>query len=119
MSYEIYKILHVNALFLTLCAVGMIFANSDYVQKKVFKIIVHTISLLIFVAGMGLIARIGIKHGEGFPSWIIVKMVAWFIFTMALVLGFKVKDKTSKIICVAVSLICAFIASYAAITKFL
>lgn len=104
-------------LFLTLAAIGMIFANTEWIKSRGFKIAVGITSFLIFVAGMGLIARIGIKHGEGFPAWILVKIGAWFIFNIGLVLSFKVKDKSSKIATMIICLAAVFVASFSAITK--
>ena len=104
-------------LFFTIAAIGIIFANGEWIKSKAFKIITGVTSFFIFVAGMGLIARIGIKHGDGFPAWISVKIGAWFIFNIGLILCFKVKDKSSKIATFIICLAAAFVASYSAITK--
>ena len=38
-------------------------------------------ALLILVGGFGMLARIGMKHGEGFPGWLWVKIVVWLFLT--------------------------------------
>ena len=39
---------------------------------------------MIFVAGMGLMARMGIGHGEGsWPGWIIAKMALWLALAIS------------------------------------
>lgn len=117
MSYEFYKILHLNMLFLTICSLGAAFASEKFSGYKVGKILTHIMTFLVFVAGMGLIARIGIKHGDGFPAWIIVKIVAWFIFTGCAVMVFKFKDQKKKMWSLVIALICVLVASSSAITK--
>ena len=65
MSYEVYKVMHIVTLFLFFAGMGSIFLGGA--NSRVVKIMTGVSSLLILVGGMGLIARIGIKHGE---SWL-------------------------------------------------
>lgn len=79
-SYEFYKILHIFSL------IGIIMsltANSLLpVPKKWSKIIGMISSLLLFVAGMGLLARTGVSHGEPWPVWVKVKVLIWFVLAL-------------------------------------
>lgn len=116
-SYETYKILHIFTLFMVISAMGGIIAEGRWIPNKSFKITVGVLSFLIFVGGMGLIARLGFKHGEAFPAWILTKIAAWIVFNIALVMLFKVQQKNYKMACAAVSFVAVFIAVYSAITK--
>ena len=66
-SYETYKILHVFTLLMVVSAMGGIVAEGRWLPNKTFKIVVGILSFLIFVGGMGLIARLGFTHGQSFP----------------------------------------------------
>ena len=118
-SYEAYKILHIFSLFMVIAAMGGIIAEGRWIPNKSFKIVVGVVSFLIFVAGMGLIARLGFKHGEAFPAWIIVKVVCWIIFNVSLFILFRATDKTVKIACAMLSFVTVFVAVFSAITKLL
>ncbi len=76
-SYEVYKLIHI------ICLVILAICSGEYFSKgspsKMTKILCGVASLLIFVAGMGMMARLGIGHGEGWPTWIILKIVFWLL----------------------------------------
>lgn len=96
---------------------GGIIAEGRWIPNRAFKIIVGFLSFLIFVGGMGLIARIGFKHGEDFPPWVIVKITCWIILNVVLVALFKFQTKKYKNICIWISCVAIFIAVYSAVTK--
>lgn len=116
-SYETYKVLHVFTLLMVVSAMGGIVAEGRWIPNKTFKIIVGFLSFLIFVAGMGLIARLGFKHGEGWPTWVVVKVSCWVILNIVLVALFKFQTKKYKTICIWISCLAIFIAVFSAITK--
>lgn len=79
MSYEFYKIIHI------ICFAGVLVATSLLAyapKKKIYSIVQGVCALLIFVSGMGLMARIGISHGAGWPAWIKVKMGLYIGYTI-------------------------------------
>lgn len=86
MPYEIYKVLHLTGIFLlTSGLVGMLvlaWSGHQIAGKvKTFALVTHGIGLLLMlVSGFGLLARMGIMHGAGFPFWIYVKLAIWGIF---------------------------------------
>jgi len=81
MSYEFYKVLHLAMIFIFLGSAAFQFASSA-AQKSV-KIATGVTSFMILVGGMGLLARIGISHGAGFPGWVWAKMAIWLIISAA------------------------------------
>lgn len=79
-SYEFYKFLHLVTLFLFLSGAAVSFFLEN--NPKWNKILTGVTSLLIFVAGMGLLARIGVQHGAGFPMWVWLKMALWLFMAV-------------------------------------
>ena len=81
MSYEVYKVLHVLCVVLFMGAIGaQFFSNS---APKSVKIISGITSFLILVGGMGLLARLGVSHGGGWPIWVKVKLGLWLVVVIA------------------------------------
>ncbi len=77
MSYEIYKVLHVICVILFMGAIAIQFFTEQ--SPKSTKIISGITSFLILVGGMGLLARLGIGHGESWPLWVKVKLGIWLV----------------------------------------
>jgi hypothetical protein len=116
-AYEVYKLIHLSALF-TLCAFfGFALSESPWFSKKRAKSLMFFVSILVFVAGMGLIARIGIKHGEGFPAWIQIKIGLWILANVLLVVLLKSKTATLKFVCAAFFVLTLIAAASSAIYK--
>ncbi|WP_127713960.1 SirB2 family protein [Halobacteriovorax sp. HLS] len=79
MSYEVYKVLHVLAIIVTVAGLAIGYYST---QPKHIKIVSGISSFLILVAGMGLLARLGNSHGDGFPAWVVAKIVIWLIISI-------------------------------------
>ena len=79
LSMEIYNMLHLITVVTTLlCYAITLHGNTD----KIYKILAGIGSLLILVTGMGFLARLGFNHGEGFPFYIVAKMVIWLVIVV-------------------------------------
>lgn len=92
-SYETYKALHLFFILCLFMSIGFIAYDSKVIQMKKGKWLVGLASFLILVAGMGLIARLGFKHGEPFPLWIKLKIGNWVALNILFIALFKVKSK--------------------------
>ncbi len=95
MPYQVYKVAHIAAILLLFASLGglAIFSASSHADEakakslRILLIACHGISLvLILVAGFGLLARIGIKHGVGWPTWVYIKLVLWILLGAAVAL---------------------------------
>lgn len=116
-GYETYKWLHILLILIFFTSLGFVASSKEFMQKKSGKIILGLVSFLIMVAGMGLIARIGLKHGEPFPIWIILKFVAWLLINVFFVLLFKMKEAKVKLILTLLILLTGSAAAWVAINK--
>lgn len=117
-SYETYKFLHLLFIVCFFMGATYLTCNSgDVTEKKLPKIITGILSFLIFVAGMGLIARLHFKHTEPFPSWIRLKIANWVILNALVVFLTKTKSKNLRKIFTFSIIICAAIGIWLAINK--
>lgn len=77
MSYQFYKILHISCIVIFFSTFAM---SAVRAKKHKPTIIINGIALvLILVSGFGLIARIGISHGSGWPLWLNLKVAIWLV----------------------------------------
>lgn len=92
MPAEVYKLLHLLGIMLLFASLGGMAVlglrgGEDREVGPVRKIlnITHGVSLLVvFVAGFGLMARLGIM--SGWPTWIFIKIALWLVLGAATVL---------------------------------
>jgi len=82
------------------------------------KIIGGISSLFILVTGMGLIARLGFKHNEAFPTWLWAKMALWLILSAAGPIFSKRLTGNSRVVGFLIILLIAVTAVVFAIYKF-
>jgi hypothetical protein len=114
MSYEFYKVLHITGIFMVISAVGahllngMLGGNKQFAGKK-FVGILHGVGLLVaFVAGFGLMARLGMMGG-GWPTWVSLKLVIWLFLGLVILIP-RFKPSWSKGVWIAVIIAGSFAA---------
>lgn len=112
---EIYRILHVVGLGLTLAAIGAAAGSAKSLGMPEGKskawAIAHGVGLfLVLVAGFGLMARTEV---EGYPLWIIIKLVMFLGLGVCLTLAYKIAPKR-PMVAIIIPLILMGLASAAA-----
>ena len=86
MTYEFYNVAHVIGVLFLFSALGALAATAGSTSAPLRKLasIAHGVALaLIFVAGFGLLARLG--HFGAIPAWAYLKMVMWAVLGLAVV----------------------------------
>ncbi|HEY1111518.1 MAG TPA: hypothetical protein VGE76_22880 [Opitutaceae bacterium] len=101
MSPQFYYILHLASLFVLAGYTFYAFAAPPETKKKV-SIITGIASLLAFVAGFGLISKLGHKFSD---PWIIVKLVCWFGLSGLAGLGYRKRGAAGVLAVIAIALI--------------
>jgi len=89
MPTEVYKLLHLLGIMLLFASLGgmAVLGLRGGEEREVSPVrkllsILHGVSLLVvFVAGFGLMARLGIM--TGWPTWIYVKLALWLVLGAA------------------------------------
>lgn len=75
MSIEFYRAVHFIAIFAVIFLSGINLLSDK--KSKVTKVLSAVCGVLILVAGMGLMAKMGYGKEGGWPHWIIAKIVIW------------------------------------------
>jgi len=98
MSYEVYNVIHVIGVIFLFTALGTLAATAGSASAPFRKIasVAYGVALaLIFVAGFGLLARLG--HFGAIPTWAYLKMVIWGVLGLS-VLPLKRKPEWAPVL---------------------
>ncbi|MEQ1692860.1 MAG: hypothetical protein ABMA00_16330 [Gemmatimonas sp.] len=91
--YEIVHLIGIAALFMAIGGVAVHAANGGNTTTSTTRRsvgIAHGLgALLILVGGFGMLARLGVKHGEGFPGWLWAKVVIWIVLTALVIVPYR------------------------------
>lgn len=94
-AYEIYKIVHLLSLFFILTTALMFFVAS-YRMRHFLPLLITSVVMLL-VSGMGLLARVGVSHTEGWPLWAKLKLSFWIALSGCLVFFYKRPQKAALV----------------------
>lgn len=113
-SYETYKVAHLLSLVVLFTGLTLQFYGA---ANPLHKILTGVATLVVLVSGMGLMARLGVAHGAGWPTWIYVKFACWFLVGVGGALVAK-RMPAARRPAYWVSLAIFAIATFAAVNKF-
>lgn len=94
-SHEFYNLIHIVGIVLLMSALGgaavyaMSGATAARSPRRLLAVLHGVGVLLVLLGGFGMLARLGIMHGAGFPGWVWVKLVVWALAAVALVIPFR------------------------------
>jgi hypothetical protein len=95
-SHQLYNVVHIVGIILMMSALGgaAVYGMTDtpLETRRVRRLlgVLHGIgAFLILLGGFGMLARLGVMHGAGFPGWIWVKVVVWALLAVALVAPYR------------------------------
>ena len=95
-SHQVYNIVHIVGIILLMSALGgtaaraMAGVPADSRRGRRLLGILHGLgAFLILLGGFGMLARLGVMHGAGFPGWVWVKLVVWVLLGLALVAVYR------------------------------
>ena len=86
MSYEFYNVVHVIGVLLLYLSLGVLVGTSEATSAPLRRLasIAHGVALaIVFVAGFGLLARLG--HFGSIPLWAYLKMTMWALLALIVV----------------------------------
>lgn len=118
MPYEFYKVLHAIStmmIVMGLAGAAAVSVNGIARASNKFRMVVamtHGIGMLVaFVAGFGLMAKLGMM-GQGWPLWIIAKLMIWLVMGLLIAVLLR-KPSTAKWVWWAVLILYAVAATLA------
>jgi len=121
MSYVAYKLVHLFGLFMLFVALAGMASHASSGQEKSTNTSYRLLltlhgggALVVLTGGFGLMARVGVTHGEGFPGWIWAKLVLWVLLGGLIAVPYRNRSlaKPLLVILPLLGLLGAFLANY-------
>lgn len=91
MSLEVYRTMHVVGLALLMVSAGISLATPKDAPQKTGMIFHGTGLIVLFVAGFGLLSRLGLSAPHDWPVWLWIKLGIWLVAAVLPVLVRKGK----------------------------
>jgi hypothetical protein len=122
-SYQLYNLLHIVGLALVMVALGGIASTAALASRPTSGVggrrrtaAFHALGIfLILLGGFGMLARLGVMHGAGFPGWIWAKLGIWAVLAAAVFVPYRYPRAARPLLAVVPAL--AGLAAYMAIYK--
>lgn len=94
--YAVYRIVHFFGIFLLFVSLGGLafFAanggtRETNASRKLVAALHGVAAFLVLLGGFGLLARLGVMHGEGFPGWVWAKLGIWALLGAAIMIPYR------------------------------
>jgi hypothetical protein len=121
-SHQFYNVVHIVGIVLLAVALGGLALhalNGGTRQSNGARGLVAALhgtgALLVLVGGFGMLARLGFRHGGGFPGWLWVKIGVWLLLAAAVLVPYR-RPALARPLFLALPLL-AGLAAYMAIYK--
>jgi len=95
-SREFYEILHIVGIALMFVAIGGVAVHAanggskaESATRKLVSIGHGIGAVLVLVGGFGMLARIGMQHGAGFPTWLWIKIAIWAVLSAIVLIPYR------------------------------
>lgn len=95
-SHQFYNLVHIVGLVLLMSGLGGMAlqsaggANKGSPALRRLAMALHGLgAFLILLGGFGMLARMGIVHGSGWPGWLWVKVAVWGVLAAAALLPYR------------------------------
>jgi hypothetical protein len=121
MPHSFYNFLHLVGIFLVLFSLGGIALHTlnggtkNYSARKWITAIHGTGLLIIFVAGFGLMARLGMVGQGVWPTWMFIKLGVWL--TLGLMPFLLYRKPKQSVLWAVLTISLAALAAWTAINK--
>ncbi len=117
--YLIVHVLGIAFMFLAIGGVAVHAANggtkAESATRKLVSIAHGIGALLVLVGGFGMLARLGMQHGAGFPAWLWVKIAIWLVLSAVVLIPYR-KPALARPFFIVLPLLAGF-AAYMAVYK--
>jgi hypothetical protein len=122
LSYAFYNLVHIVGLILLMMGLGgLALAGGTGGEAparwpgRLLALIQGSGLFLILLGGFGLLARLGVAHGGGWPAWVWVKFGVWVMLGLAAVAPFWLPRTARPLLLIVPAL--GALAAYMAIYK--
>lgn len=95
-SFPVYKVLHLFGIFAMFTIAGGIALHAlnggtreTNVGRKLVAALHGTAAFVILLGGFGMLARLGIVQGGGFPGWVWGKLFIWVLLSATAMLPYR------------------------------